>query len=62
MSMEILVPVRPRNCESAEVRYVRAVRGSRGSLLVLFVGGWLVEWVILYFINWLLDIARSFEL
>lgn len=43
MSMEILVPVRPRNCESAEVRYVRAVRGSRGSLLVLFVGGWFVE-------------------
>lgn len=47
MSMEILVPVRPRNCESAEVRYVRAVRGSRESLLVLFVG-WFVEWVILF--------------
>ena len=48
MSMEILVPVRPRNCESAEVRYVRAVMGSRRSLLVLFMGDWFVGWVILY--------------
>lgn len=30
MSIEILVPTKPRNWASAAVRYVRAVRGSRG--------------------------------
>ncbi len=48
MSMGMAVPVRPRNCDSAEVRYVRAVRASRGSALQ---GRWRAEegagWVIL---------------
>lgn len=30
ISIEILVPIKPRNWPSAAVRYVRAVRGSRG--------------------------------
>lgn len=30
MSIEMAVPDRPRNCESAELMCVRAVSGSRG--------------------------------
>lgn len=30
ISIEILVPTNPRNCERAAVRYVRVVRGSSG--------------------------------
>jgi len=41
MSIEMAVPVRPRNCESAELRYVRAVMASiRVFCTVAEVPGW----------------------
>lgn len=40
MSIGMVVPVRPRNWDSAEVRRVRAVRASRG--VVDEVLGWLI--------------------
>lgn len=44
--MEIEVPERPRNCESAAFRYVRAVRGSRGAAFVVVeVLGWWILWL-----------------
>jgi hypothetical protein len=37
------VPVRPRNWERAAVRWVFAVRGSRGGWdVVVEVGGWVI--------------------
>lgn len=43
ISSGMAVPVRPRNWDSAEVRCVRAVRGSRGwDLVALEVLGWWV--------------------
>lgn len=38
ISIEILVPIKPRNWPSAAVRYVRAVRGSRR--VSFLVWGW----------------------
>lgn len=52
MSMDIDVPNSPRNWESAAVRYVRAVSGSRVSLSFCGCG-----WDILYFIR----LAASIE-
>lgn len=41
ISTEIAVPANPRNWENAEVRYVRAVRASRGwDWIVVGVPGW----------------------
>lgn len=34
ISRGIVVPINPRNCDSAAERYVRAVRGSRGDVEV----------------------------
>lgn len=45
MSMGIEVPERPRNCERAAFRCVRAVRGSGGvALVAVEVLGWWILW------------------
>lgn len=40
ISIEILVPIKPRNWPRAAVRYVRAVRGSRGVSFLPCDCGW----------------------
>ena len=46
ISIEILVPTKPRNWASAAVRYVRAVRGSRGVSFLVWELAW--GWDILF--------------